>query len=66
MSLQKKVKGYIFKSKHWDVDGEYYAEFMEGNADRAAAHVYTMQEIKDLWTDGWGGKAEGKWIIVYE
>lgn len=66
MSLpNRKVKGYIFRTQ-WK--GRYYAKFNQGTVTRREAHVYTAEDARAFALEcfGWGGKEEGKWIIVYE
>ena len=61
-----KVKGYIFRTNY---ERGYYRCFYSGLArDKGDAHVYSMKEAQAnaLLSEGWGGKAEGNWQVVYE
>jgi hypothetical protein len=65
VTVQRKVKGYICKSI---LNGLYYLEPKKGQVYmKEHAHVYSCEEAKQAAIDnpGWGGKAEGKWIVVY-
>jgi len=65
-AMQRKVRGYIFKHRAYDM---YYLEFMKGfTKSRAFAHVYTAKEAKESAQQlvGWGVKTTGKWYIIYE
>ena len=66
MSTSRKVKGFIFYNTTYKV---YYRGYMGGSTPiRAHAHVYSREEATQQaqHCDGWGGKDEGKWIVVYE
>ncbi len=65
-AVQRKVKGYIFYNTYY---GRYYLEYGKGQVEaKEFAHVYSCEEAKQAAADtlGWGGKAEGKWIVIYE
>lgn len=67
VTVQRKVKGYIFKSL--DKKQPYFKGFEMGSSSfREDAYVYIMEEIKVHMRDNpnWAHKNDGKWIVVYE
>ena len=65
MSISKNVRGYIFRTRL----GRYFLQPGKGEVMlKEFAHVYTAEEagLAAGISAGWGGKKEGKWIIVYE
>ncbi len=64
--IAPKVKGYVFKLHKGSYCGFYY-----GNTclsyDISGAQVYPAASFKHINTpNGWGGKYQGKWRVVYE
>lgn len=64
---QRKVKGYIFKSK--DKHYPYFLGYTLGaTAVKSEAYVYTREEAAKHMSaaEGWASKDDGKWLLVYE
>ena len=58
-----RVKGWIFRTYR----GTYYAQRGFGYTYyKARAHIYSKEDLSGRVTTGWGHKAEGRWIAVWE
>ena len=69
--VSPKVKGYIFcpNFKRGYYNKLYCRQYYAGvTIYKEDAYVYSMKEAQAiaLLCKGWGGKAEGKWQVVYE
>ena len=68
MSLPKKCVGFVYKMYMASDDGAYYRAIGDGQCHhKKDAYVYTLEELQVYVTSdlGWGGKVEGKWIVVW-
>ena len=66
VAVQRKVKGYVFYDTSLRL---YYLKPHKGYVyAKECAHVYSCKEARAeaALVPGWGGKEEGKWIVVYE
>lgn len=68
-SVQRKVKGAIFKSNSGILEERYYlGRWCGGTSEKSIAHVYTCADIRkfQIQNPRWASKEDGKWILVYE